>query len=140
MKDLLNFEITSKSEGANVRHTMRHKIRDGLVVEFVTPVNTRAEHMPKFVKDTLKAWVYKYFKHTRKQLSKKQKAFYDALVWFHKEEGRTASYQEMCDLLGYKSKGTANAFVIRLIEAGWLWKDEEGRVIPVDVAAPEMID
>ncbi len=85
-------------------------------------------------------WTHKYFKHTRKQLSPKQREFYNALVWFHKEEGRPPSYQEMIDLMGYKSKGTANAFVTRLVAGGWLWKDEEGRVVPVDIAAPEMTD
>lgn len=140
MKDFLNFDITSKAEGANVRFTLRHKKWDGLSVDFTTGTITRAEHMPALVKNLFKAWTHKYFKQTRRQLSKKQKEFYDALVWFHKEEGRAPSYQEMIDFLDYKSKGTACTFVNRLIDAGWAWKDEEGRVIPVDIAAPEVTD
>lgn len=140
MKDFLNFEIVSKSEGGNVRFTMRHKKWDGLSVDFVTGLNTRAEHIPALIKSLLKAWSNKYFKQTRKQLSPKQKDFYDAIVWFHKEEGRPPSYQEMIDILEYKSKGTVAAFVVRLIAKGWLWKDEEGRVVPIDIASPEMIE
>ncbi len=140
MKDLLNFEIVSKDEGGNVRFTIRHKKRDGLAIDFTTPLSTRAEHIPDLIKSLFKAWLTKYFKHTRKQLSPKQKKFYDAVVWFHKEEGRPPSYQEMIDVLDYRSKGTIAAFVSRLIEKGWLWKDEEGRVVPVDIASPEMIE
>lgn len=136
MKDFLNFDITARPDGTGVSYTIKHRKRD-LSLDFRSERAIQAQHVPDFLKGLIKAWTHKYFKATRGHLSKKQKAFYDALVWFHKEEGRPPSYQEMIDILGYKSKGTASVFVARLVEAGWLWKDEDGRVIPVDIAAPE---
>lgn len=140
MKDFLNFEITSKQEGASVRHTLRHKKRDNLSTSFTTTGNTRPEHIPGLIQGVMKAWVHKYMKSTRKSLSAKQKKYYDAVVWFYKEEGRAPSYEEQCDLMAFKSKGTAWYYAQRLIEMGWFWTDEDGRIIPIDIAAPDMTE
>lgn len=140
MKDFLNFDIQSRQEGSSVRHTLRHKKRDNLHVSFLTTGNTKPEHIAALFRDIMKAWTMKYMKVTRRSLSPKQKAYYDAVVWFHKEEGRAPSYEEQCDLMSWRSKGTAHYFAKRLISMGWFWTDEDGRIIPVDIAAPDMTE
>jgi hypothetical protein len=137
MKDFLNFDFSTKPEGAGVRYTMRHKKRDNLVVEFTSAISVRAEHLPDLIRGIMKTWTHKYMRATRKALSPKQKKFYDAVVWFHKQEGRPPSHEEQCDLMAWKSKGTSFYYTKRLIALGWFWLDEDGRVIPVDIAAPE---
>ncbi len=139
MKDFLNFSITTKGEGGRVRFTLRHKKRDGLSVDFVADQKVAADHIPALIHGVFKTWTHKYMKVTRKNLTPKQKKFYDAVVWFHKEEGRPPSHEEQCDLMGWKSKGTSFYYTKRLIALGWFWLDEEGRVVPVDIAAPDMI-
>lgn len=141
MKDFLNFEIRGRQEGRDVRYTIRHKKRDGLTVDFTAQGGTiHAQHIPDLIHGIIKAWTYKYTKATRKALSPKQKKLYDAVVWFHKQEGRPPSYEEQCDLMGWKSKGTAYYYTKRLIAFGWFWTDEDGRVIPIDIAAPELTE
>ena len=140
MKDFLNFSITSKQDGIGIKHTMRHKKRENLSVDFTTTGNTKPEHIPGLVQGVMKAWTNKYIRATRRTMSSRQKKFYDAVVWFYKEEGRAPSYDEMCDLMAWRSKGTSWYYVKRLIAMGWLWTDEEGRIIPIDIAAPDMTD
>jgi len=141
MKDFLNFKIQTKGEGANVRYTIRHRKRDNMVVEFTTPVKgISAEHIPTMIEKVMRLWTNKYMKVTRKVMSPKQRAYYDAVVWFWQQEGRAPSYEEQCELMGLKSKGTAWSYANRLLEMGWLWKDEDGRIVPVDIAAPEFTE
>lgn len=138
MKDFLNFTVTASPRPTErgVEFTIRHKKNDSIAVKFTTgPVHPN--HLPDFLRRVMRAWTNKYFAAMRGRLSTKQKAFYDALVWFHKTEGRPPSYQEIMEVLGYSSKGTISVYVRRLIDKGWLWKDEDGKVIPVDIAAPE---
>lgn len=137
MKDFLNFQIRTKAEGRDVRYQMRHKTRDNLSMEFTTAATIRAEHIPDLIRGIMKTWTDKYMKATRKELSEKQKKFYDAVVWFYQQEGRPPSHEEQCELMGWKSKGTSFYYTKRLIAMGWFWVDEGGRVIPVDIAAPD---
>jgi hypothetical protein len=119
---------------------MRHKKRDNVSTTFTTGPKVAAEHVPDLIIGAIRAWTHKYTKATKKSLSVKQKKYYDAVVWFYKEEGRSPSYEEQCDLMGWKSKGTSFYFAKRLIALGWFWTDEDGRIIPIDVAAPELTE
>lgn len=140
MKDFLNFDIKSYPDGQRVRHIMQHKRRDACSVEFTTPVSTNAKDIPDLIKSLFKAWAHKYAAKTRKNLSPKQRDFYDKTVAFFKSEGRPPTYDEMCGMLGCSSKGTAHYFTHKLIGLGWLWVDEDGRITPIDIAAPDLTE
>lgn len=49
---------------------------------------------------------------------------------FHREYKRMPSFSELQALLGYKSKGATHYFVEKLIDKGFIAKDETGRLIP----------
>ena len=54
----------------------------------------------------------------------------EKVVQFYERHRRLPSYSEMMALLGYKSKAAVHYFVEKLIEAGVVEKDEQGRLIP----------
>lgn len=137
MKDLQNFEILQKPEGTRVRYRMRHKKHDGLHIEFDTGAVVKAADIPALIQGVMRAWSNKFTAMTRGRLTPSQKKFYDALVWFWKQEGRAPSYEEQAEMLGKKSRGTPYRYAQRLIVLGWLWKDEGGQIVPCDIALPE---
>lgn len=141
MKDFLNFDIGRevKPDG-QVIYTLLHKKRKDLSMTFKSSRTVRSEDLPDLIRGLFKAYVAKYMKATRVPLSPKQKKFYDMVVWFHKTEGRPPSHEECCDVMGWKSKGTSFYYTKRLQALGWFWTDEDGRVIPVDIAAPELTE
>lgn len=49
---------------------------------------------------------------------------------FYKTQKRLPSYQEMADLFGFGSKRTSFELAKKLIESGYLNKDENGKLIP----------
>lgn len=54
----------------------------------------------------------------------------EKVVRFYERHRRMPSYGEMMTLLGYKSKAAVHYFVDKLIEAGVVEKDAQGRLIP----------
>ncbi len=142
MKDILNFEISrARREGNGIVYRMAHKKRANVSLEFtINDGRVDEKHFPKFMTGIMSAWMHRYAKATRKALSPKQKKVYDSIIWFHQQEGRPPSHEEMCDLNNWNSKGTSHSFIRRLIAKGWLWTDTEGLVIPIDIAAPETTD
>ena len=50
---------------------------------------------------------------------------------FYRERGRMPSYREMASLYGFASKNAAYYLAGRLIEAGFLTRDSQGRLLPV---------
>src|SRR3954466_2851250 len=54
----------------------------------------------------------------------------EKVVRFYERHRRMPSYGEMMALLGYKSKAAVHYFVNKLIEAGVVEKDAQGRLIP----------
>jgi SOS regulatory protein LexA len=54
----------------------------------------------------------------------------EKVVQFYERHRRMPSYGEMMALLGYKSKAAVTYFVDKLIEAGIVEKDAQGRLIP----------
>lgn len=139
MKDFLNFNIMAKPEGDRVRFRLSHRKKD-IAIEFTTAIQTHAEHIPDLIRGVMKAWSHKYIKLTRKALTSDQKAFYDALVNFHKTEGRPPTYEEISDVMGWNSRGTSFYFTKRLIAAGYVWLDEDNKAIPIDIALPELTE
>lgn len=137
MKDLLDFDITSRP-GAASRWSYRfiHRKRD-IMVEFECRAQPAPADIPVILKDAFKVWIHAYTAASRKAMSPTQRTFYDGLVWFYKQEGRPPSYEEMAEQLGKKSKGTPHYYIRKLVELGWVWKDEKGRIIPCDIALPE---
>lgn len=57
----------------------------------------------------------------------------EKVVRFYERHRRMPSYGEMMTLLGYKSKAAVHYFVDKLIEAGVVEKDAQGRLIPTDI-------
>ncbi len=49
---------------------------------------------------------------------------------FYRAHKRMPSFSELQNLLGYKSKSAVNYFVQKLIDKGFIAKDETGRLIP----------
>ena len=54
----------------------------------------------------------------------------EKVVRFYERHRRMPSYGEMMALLGYKSKAAVHYFVDKLIEAGVVEKDAQGKLIP----------
>lgn len=54
---------------------------------------------------------------------------------FYLSQKRLPTYEEMKDLFGYASKRTAFTWTKKLIEAGFLQKDERGRLTPKNLFA-----
>lgn len=55
---------------------------------------------------------------------------------FFQAQKRLPSYKELADLMGFASKNAAFKLASALIEAGYLSKDETGRLIPYRLFAP----
>lgn len=54
----------------------------------------------------------------------------EKVVHFYEKNRRMPSYGEMMALLGYKSKAAVHYFVEKLVDAGIVEKDAQGRLIP----------
>lgn len=140
MKDFLNYEILVEPiDKETVRYLMRHKKKEGLQVEMAVGGVLLAQDLPTYFTMLLKAWAQEYAKKTRKRLTAGQKAFYDHLVKFCKEQGRPPSYDEQRDFLGVLSKGTAYYYTNKLVQSGWVWRDENGLAIPMDIQTPDLV-
>ncbi len=61
----------------------------------------------------------------------------DKILSFHREHKRMPSYSEIMELVGYKSKNAVSKLVHKLIDAGVLDKDAQGKLIP-SLAAGEV--
>lgn len=139
MKDFLNFEITiGQLEEGRVSFTLRHRTREDVFVEFSTAELLEARHIPAMISSLIRSYARKYREKSRQAMTASQKNFYDKLVDFHEQQGRPPTYDEQCVFLGVVSKGTPHYYVKKLIEAGWIWVDDKGMVIPCDIASPEM--
>lgn len=55
---------------------------------------------------------------------------------FFKKNRRLPTYQELADLMGFASKNAAYKLANKLIDAGFLEKDEKGKLIPKRLFAP----
>src|SRR3989338_5216704 len=55
---------------------------------------------------------------------------------FFRKNRRLPSYQEIADLMGFASKNAAFKIAQKLIDAGYLEKDETGRLIPRRLFSP----
>lgn len=55
---------------------------------------------------------------------------------FFRTHKRLPSYQEVADLFGFASKNAAFKLIKKLIDAGYLEKDETGRLVPKRLFAP----
>lgn len=54
----------------------------------------------------------------------------DKIFEFYNRQKRMPSYAEIMDLVGFKSKNAVSKLVHKLIDAGVLAKDEQGKLIP----------
>jgi hypothetical protein len=139
MKDFLNFDIIAERvDPAHVRFTLKHRIKEGLSLEFITGNAIDNQFLPKLFADILKGWAKKYRLASRGHMTAGQKMFYDKLMDFHRNYNRAPSYDEMCVFMGFQSKGTPFFYVRKLIELGWCWKDDKGLVIPIDIAPADI--
>jgi SOS-response transcriptional repressor LexA len=59
-------------------------------------------------------------------LSDAERRVYDAIMRLEATLARRPSQQEIARAAGYKSKGSANKYIKRLEEKGWLKRDYEG--------------
>ncbi|KXK08898.1 MAG: LexA repressor [Microgenomates bacterium OLB22] len=55
---------------------------------------------------------------------------------YFRQNKRLPTYQEIADLCGFASKNAAFKLTQKLIDAGYLSKDEKGRLIPLRLFAP----
>lgn len=55
---------------------------------------------------------------------------------FFKKQRRLPTYQELADVMGFASKNAAFKLAQRLIDEGWLEKDEKGKLLPRNLFAP----
>lgn len=55
---------------------------------------------------------------------------------FFKTQRRLPTYQELADLMGFASKNAAYKLAEKLIEMGYLAKDEKGKLVPRRLFAP----
>lgn len=55
---------------------------------------------------------------------------------FFKKQRRLPTYQELADVMGFASKNAAYKLAQRLIDEGWLEKDDKGKLIPRNLFAP----
>lgn len=140
MKDFLNFDIERREENGHSVFTLRHRTRENISVQFITESFVNAVYLPKLIIDLIRAYAKKYRLQSREAMTAAQKNFYDKLVEFHRNQGRPPTYDEQCVFLGVVSKGTPHYYVKKLVEAGWIWIDDNGMVIPCDIASPEMDD
>lgn len=140
MKEFLNFEIQSRTVGSEVQHILEHPTLKGTSVTFKTGVDLHYSHLPDLIKGVMKAYAKKFSEATRKPLTPSQKALYNHLLSFHKKEGRAPSYEELRIVLGAKSKGTPWQGMAKLLEKGWVWKDGDGFIFPIDIATPDIVD
>lgn len=140
MRDFLDFTLTPERIGPNkMRYLLCHNKRSGIELEFQHVSGALSpDQVCGFFKHMLAAYAKRYRERTRQSLTKKQQVFYDKVVEFHHMEGRAPTYDEMCIIMGYSSKGTPCHYVNKLADLGWLWIDDEGMVIPLDIATPEM--
>ena len=141
MKDFLNIRINclDKKDGktlVRVRHTKREKV----IVEFTVSNKIKSDELPGLIRKFMSDYVKKYAASNLAPLTPNQKALYDGLVSFHKTEGRPPTYDEQRMLIGAKSKGTPWQTSRKLLTKGWLWEDEYGNLIPVDISLPYAID
>lgn len=141
MKDFMDMEASAERlDSATVLHTLRHRTKKNILVEFKSGNQVQAESMGAFIIKALRAYSKRYREKTLKSMTPGQRAFYDKLIEFHKMEGRAPSYEEQCVIMGCSSKGTPHYYVKKLVELGWVWLDEDGMVIPIDIAPPDMED
>lgn len=61
----------------------------------------------------------------------------DKILGFYNRHKRMPSYAEIMDLVGFKSKNAVSKLVHKLIDAGVLEKDRQGRLVPT-LAAGEV--
>lgn len=54
----------------------------------------------------------------------------DTILQFYKDNKRMPSYAEIMDLVGFKSKNAVSKLVHKLIDAGVLEKDAQGKLLP----------
>lgn len=52
------------------------------------------------------------------------------LVSFYQEKARMPSYSEISQMLGFKSKNASYKFIQKLINLGFIQKDDKGKLIP----------
>ena len=56
----------------------------------------------------------------------------DALRRFYRCNKRLPTYSEMCRIFGYNSKNAAFRFAKKLIDEGYIQKDDAGRLVPIN--------
>lgn len=55
---------------------------------------------------------------------------------FFKKQRRLPTYQELADLMGFASKNAAYKLAEKLIDMGYLGKDEKGKLLPLKLFSP----
>ena len=54
----------------------------------------------------------------------------DKIIGFYQKHKRMPAYQEIMDLLGFKSKNAVSKLVAKLVDDGVVNKDQKGRLSP----------
>ncbi len=55
---------------------------------------------------------------------------------FFRKQRRLPTYQELADVMGFASKNAAFKLAQKLIDEGWLEKDDKGKLLPRNLFAP----
>lgn len=137
MNDYLNFKIDVYGKTLRLKHAQR-----GILLEYTFVRSPSVNDLPQFIKQVMKDYTRDYNKGIIKSrpLKKRQRELYTIILNFWKTEKRPPSFQEMADAMGVASKGTPYVICKKLEEYGWIWKDEDGIVIPVDIQTPDMAE
>lgn len=63
-------------------------------------------------------------------MKQKKETQKDLIISFYKKHKRMPGYQEIMDMLGFKSKNSVHKLINWLVEEGIVSKDDRGRIIP----------
>lgn len=140
MKDLLNIKIVASKDGDVTRITIFHRKRRDVAFSFKVQNTIEATRIPALLKWVMRSWINEYTQKTRRELTRQQSSVYQFILRFHEDEMRMPTYDEIADGLGYATRGTVHSHIKNIIAKGWLWRDEDNKIVPYDVAAPEASD
>ena len=87
--------------------------------------------------DIWPAYIQRVSEASRKNLTTTQRRAYEHILEFWKDEGRAPLQEELADM-NNTSKGAAGTMINRLEGKGWIWRDNDRRPVPYDLALPQM--
>lgn len=137
MIDIMDYMVQAeKQKGERLLLTIRSKTRPDEIFSCKV-IRTDAafieEDLGAAMTDLITDWIRTSANRKQRPLSKSVKKSYTALCSLWRKNGMAPTMDEIAAEVGLRYRATVHYHLIRMVQCGWVYKDTNGKYVPIDI-------